>query len=376
MKFLLTGMFTTLKLRLRSVRGWAILLLLPLLVASVVLFLPKQEVSAPVQVGVCLPRTGGQAFWALLEQRSSAVISYILADEDQIDRNVAAGRWDCGLILDEDFDDRLEELDTDRIITLRISSGSVVYPLVRENVSACMAELTSPYIAREYLLRSGIAADKAALEESGFRLEPLGEDDRILVKMSTPDGKPLEPMVLAEESVDAILSWTVSVVILVWMLLSATDLGRWMESSAVRRMLGVRNKTLLMLSRIGADAVLAWAAGSVGLLLLGCGVGGCLAVLGYVLLWMAAATLAAHSAGVWKALPVCMPFLVVLSLLLSSALVEVEWFLPVLAGPAGMLPVSLFLSACGGGLLPLLLLFGGAALCLAASFGADRLQKA
>ena len=75
MKFLLTGIVMTLKLRLRSVRGWAILLLLPLLVASVVLFLPKQEVSAPVQVGVCLPKSGGEEFWALLEQRSSAVIS-------------------------------------------------------------------------------------------------------------------------------------------------------------------------------------------------------------------------------------------------------------------------------------------------------------
>ncbi len=375
MKFLLTGILTTLKLRLRSVRGWAILLLLPLLVASVVLLLPKQEVSAPVQVGVCLPKNGGEEFWALLEQRSGAVISYILADEDQIDRNVAAGRWDCGLILDRDFDDRLEELDTDRIITLRISSGSVVYPLVRENVSACIAELVSPYIAGEYMLDSGIAADRSDLKARGFRLETLGDDDRIQVKMSTPDGRPLEPMVLAEESVDAILSWLVSVVILVWMLLSATDLGRWTGHSAVRRMLGVRNKTLLMLSRIGADALLAWAAGSAGMLLLGMGPKGCLAVLGYVLLWMAAATVAAHFSGVWNALPVCMPFLVVISLLLSSALVEVEWFLPALAGPAGMLPVSLFLSACGGATAPMLLLFAGAALCLTVSFVTDRVQK-
>ena len=88
MKFLLTGILTTLKLRLRSVRGWVILLLLPLLVASVVLLLPKQEVSAPVQVGVCLPKNGGEEFWALLEQRSGAVISYILADEEQ-----STGMW-------------------------------------------------------------------------------------------------------------------------------------------------------------------------------------------------------------------------------------------------------------------------------------------
>ena len=194
--------------------------------------------------------------------------------------------------------------------------------------------------------------------------------------MSTPDGRPLAPLTLAEESVDDILSWMVSVVILVWMLLSATDLGRWIGSSPIKRMLSVRGKTLLMLSRVGADALLAWLAGALGIVMLGGGLEGCLAVLGYVLFWMAAACLAAHFSGIWNALPVCMPFLVVISLLLSSALVEVSWFLPALAGPAGMLPVSLFLRACGGMTASAVLLYMGAGLCLAASVVTDKLQKA
>lgn len=376
MKFIMTGILTTLSLRLRSVRGWAILLLLPILVCSVNLFLPSQEVSAPVQVGVCLPKRGGEAFWELLEARSGTVVNFFLAEEGEIDRNVAAGHWDCGLILAKDFESCLEDLETDRIFTLRISSGSVVYPLVRECAAACVAELIAPGIAEDYLLESGIVPDRAALKDSAFQLEMLGDDDRVRVTLTTPDGMPLEPLTLAEKSVDTILQWTTSAVILVWMLLSAADLGRWIQSPAVVRMQPLQSRTGLMLSHIGADALLAVAAGLIAQLLLGAEAAAFLAVPAYVLFWMAASILAAHFRPVWSAVPVCMPFLVVLSLLLSSALVEVEWFLPVLAGPASLLPVSLFLAACGGSAVSMLLLFAGASLCLTASVATDRLQKA
>ena len=374
MKFLLTGIFATLQLRLRGIRGWVILLL-PLLVAAVMLFVPVQEVTAPVEVGVCLPEEGGEALWQQLQQRNSAVIRYIQADEAQIERNVAAGRWDCGLVLAEDFDERLEDLDTDRIITLWTGNGSVVYPLVRENVSACIAELISPEIARQYLLDSGIAADQAALEDSGFRLEIQGESDRVLVHMSTSDGAPLEPLTLARRSTDVIMNWMVSAVILVWMFLSATDLGRWMETPAVRRMQSIRGRTMVMLSRIGADAVIAWVAGTAAVLILGGGLSASLAVLGYVLFWMAAAILAAHFSGIWNALPVFMPLMVVASLLFSSALVDVKWFLPVLAEPSKLFAVSLFLRACEGGVLPMVMLCAGAVLLLGVSVVTDKIRK-
>ena len=58
MKFLLTGIFATLQLRLRGIRGWLILLL-PLLVAGVILFVPAQEVSAQAATSVHQARGGG-----------------------------------------------------------------------------------------------------------------------------------------------------------------------------------------------------------------------------------------------------------------------------------------------------------------------------
>lgn len=366
MKFLVTGMYTALRLRLRSVRSLAAMLALPALAAIALVLIPKQEAAAPVRVGVCLPRQGGEAFREALQERSGTVMEFVWADEGQIDRNVAAGRWDCGLILAEDFDDRVAALETDRLITLRISGSSVVYPLVRETVSACVAELVSPCIALDYLYDSEI------LPDGGFRTQTLEKTDRVAVRLTDPEGRDLEPAALAEQTRNTVLLWMISAVILVRMLLAATDLGKWLERGAVKRMLPMRGKTLLMLSRIGADALVLWVSAAAAAVILGAGWEGCLGTLGYVLLWMAAAVLAVRVPGIRNALPVCMPFLVVISLLLSSALVDVSRFLPGLAGPAEMLSVRLFLDTCTGNPEAALLLLLAAAAMLGISFGMDR----
>lgn len=370
MRFICSGIAAMVSLRLRTVRIWLVLLLLPLLVFSVHLLLPRQEAAAPVQVGVCLPKRGGEAFWELLEPRGGTVMTFLPATEEEIDRNVASGNWDCALILSEDFEDRVEELEKNGIITLRISSASVAYPLVRECTCACLAQLMSPGIAKEYLLESGIVADAATME-AVFRLEALGEGERVNVKLSTPDGSPLEPLALGKESTDTILRWILSAALLVWMLLSAADLGRWSKTGAVSRMRPLRSVTVIFLSHIGADALLALTAGVLSQLLLGGGVWGCMATADYVLLWMSAAVLFARWEPVWQALPVCMPFLVVLSLLMSSALVDLRWFSDPLAAVSKVLPASLYLRGCDGSLPALGGLIAGSVACLGLSVALD-----
>lgn len=370
MRFVCSGIAATLSLRLRTVRIRIVLLLLPLLVFSVHLMLPGQEAAAPVQVGVCLPKRGGEAFWELLEARGGTVMTFLPATEAEIDRNVASGNWDCGLILAKDFDDRLEDLEKDGIITLRISSASVAYPLVRECASACLAQLMSPGIAAEYLLESGIVTEEDQLE-TVFQMKDLTDGERVNVKLSTPDGSTLEPLTLGRKSTDRILRWILSAALLVWMLLSAADLGRWNETGAANRMRPLQSTTAILLSHVGADALLAITAGCLAQLLLGGGAWGCLAVAGYVLLWMSVAVLAARRRALWQTLPVCMPFLVVLSLLLSSALVDLAWFSPALAAVGKLLPVSAYLRGCDGQPTALLLAAAGAAI-LGISALADR----
>ena len=59
MNYLIRGFLSALSVRLRSLRSLIVLICLPLLVLVVRLTLPMEEVSAPVQVGVALPESGG-----------------------------------------------------------------------------------------------------------------------------------------------------------------------------------------------------------------------------------------------------------------------------------------------------------------------------
>ena len=126
----MTTLHFTLLQRLGNLRNWIILLLLPMLTLSASFMLPEWRAESAVCVGVVLPESGGEEMWKQLQSHNNDVISFILTDENTLERNIAAGRWDCGIILAEDFDQKLAELDTDRIFTLQIGPGSTIYPMV------------------------------------------------------------------------------------------------------------------------------------------------------------------------------------------------------------------------------------------------------
>lgn len=365
MSYFVSAFLGTLGVRLKDVKTWLVLLLIPGLVAAAGMMFPAREMASPVQVGVALPPAGGEEMWALLEGCNNEVLTFIRADEDTIDRSIAAGRWDCGIVLGLNFEERLRALDTDGIIGLRIGPGSAVYPLVRESVSACMIQLLGPEIARDYLLESGIADDTTIAGMESRLQEVLDESDRVLVHMSTADGSPLAPLDLAREGMDAVLCWLISAVILVRLLLSATDLGAWINAPAVRRMTALRSPLTMMMARACADGLLLALSGSAAMALLGRGLWGCAAVWSYVLFWLAAAVLLARFPSVSGVLPVCVSFAVVLSLLLSSVLVDISLILPGLAGVCRWLPVTLFLAVCRGQWPAALCLTAAAAACFA-----------
>lgn len=359
MRYLIHGTFTFLIQRLRDVKSWLVLLLMPILVLAVMIWLPKEEVAAPVQVGVCLPEDGADELWDLLEERSGTVLQFVVSTEEQIDRNVAAGKWDCGLIVAEDFEERLEEMDTDRIFTLRISTGSSVYPLVQETVAACAARLCSAGVAEEYLRESAIGLTEESRMFLKERLrDTVSDSERVLVTMKTADGRKLNPLSVAERGLDELMRWAISAVMLVHMLLCAADLGKWFSLPSVRRLVPLRSATMLLTARIGADAILVIAAGCAAALLLGDGFLGCLAVTGYVIFWGVLAVVAARCQALWPVLPVLPSFAVVISLLHSSILVDASVLLPFLGGIAEWSPVALYLRICSGDLMGAVVLVG------------------
>lgn len=363
MRYFITAFWCTLSLRLKNWKTWLVLLLLPCLVLGAACLTPEAGTDAPVTVGVVLPERGGQALWTLLSGQNSGILAFVEATEDTIDRNVASGRWDCGIILAEDFDRRLEALDLDRIITLRISDSSTVYPLVQESISACIARLAGPYIAREYLLDSGIACEEN-IHEFLPRLEGvLDASDRVLVIPTALNGAQLEVPELAERGIQRFLLWLISAVILVRMLFGAADLGKWNSSAAAKRMHPLRSPGIMLAARAAADGILMLLSGCAAMVLLKESGWGCLAVLGYTLFWMSVSVLLAQFPRLHEALPVCLPFAVAISFLLSSALVDISVVLPSLSVISRILPVTLFLRTCAGDTAALGLLLTAALLC-------------
>lgn len=375
MRFFAEQFFCTLSLRLRNGKNWIVLILLPLLILGVIAMTPREEVTTTVTVGVALPEDGAERFWELLSGQNSGILTFVEAEEETIDRNVASGQWDCGLILPEDFSQRLEELDMRRLMVLRISGGSTVYPLVQESVSACLAQLAGPYIAREYLLESGIVPQEQ-MPQIQSRLEAeLGDSDRVLVNMRSANGETLEVPELTQRGITRFLCWLIAAVILVRMVFGAADLGKWLGSGAAKRMGALRSATEMLTARSCADGVMMLASGILAVLMLKGGIWGCLAVVGYTLFWVTASVLLAHFPRVYPALPVLIPFVVVISFLFSSVLLDIGLVFPALAGVSCWLPGAMFLAVWSGEAGSLAVLLSAALLWLLCAMGTDRLQN-
>ena len=365
MSFVLTLFRSSLRTQLSSRRTWVLLLLLPLLIAGTARLLPPEEVSTPVQVGVVLPEEGGESFWQRLERRSGLAVTFYRADRSRAERQVASGQWDCALILPEDFEARLARLEVEGLFTLLTGPSSAVYPMVRETAAACTAELVSPGIAERYLLDSSILSQEE-LDAARPRLnQVLLDQERVLVTMETADGRPLDPLTLADRGVSNLLSGLTAILLLIWTLLTAMDLGRWLDSPAVRRLLPLQGTLSLLLPRLAAALIPALCSGALTLLAVQAAPSCLLALIPYLMFWGAAAlALACWPAG-WTALPVLMPLVPALGLLLSPVLLDLSLLFPALEPVIRWMPVTLYLRACGGSWGDGLLLMVGGAVILA-----------
>ena len=372
MSFFQTSFWTELRVRLTSWRTWALVLLLPLLTLSAARLLPAEEVSTPVRVGVVLPAEGGEDFWSRLEERSGLVVTFHEAGYSQAERSVAAGRWDCALVLPQDFEDRLDRLEVDGLFTLLIGPGSTVYPMVRETAAACAAELLSPGIAEDYLLDSGIAAADGVEAVRPRLHEVLLDQDRVLVSLETADGRPLDPLTLADSGVSNLLSGLTAILLLIWALFTAMDLGRWLDAPFARRLLPLRGALPLLLPRLGAALVPAFCAGALALLAADDPAPCILALVPYLLFWGAAALVLARLRPVWSALPAAAPFVPVLGVLLSPVLLDLSLLFPALAPLIRWNPITLFLRAGGGAWGDGLVLTAAGAALLALTAAVDR----
>jgi len=314
--------------------------LLALALTAAVPALPGPENGAIAQVGLVLPPEGGQAMAALLQEGESRAVRYILTDEETAEKKVLSGQWDCALLLAEDFDWKLEDLETRQLMTLLTGPGSTVYPLVQEHAAACVMQLLAEPMAAAFLEKNGVASPEWA--EAPEETVP-----RVDIRLQTLEGAALEVPALKQAAERRLLLGTAAVLLLLWGLYLAGDLGRWLESGTARRLLAVRSEGQLLLPQLLAQSLplVTWGGVLAGVL---DGFPAAAAWLSYSLAVMGITLLAARCRPLWQAVPVCAPFLAAACFLLEPVLLDVEALFPVLLRWGRWRPVTLFMKSLAG----------------------------
>ena len=374
MRYFVLSLGLSLRARIRNKFFWLLLLLV--LAAGVLArgALRPDLSDAAVRVGAVLP-DGAEAFRDALDSRSGELIQFIYTDESTARRKVASSQWDCALILPEDFGDRLADSDLTGAVTLLTGPGSAVYPLVREAAAAALLELVTGQIASDYLLSSGIAGGPEDLPPQ--LAEPLPQEQRVRIGMETLTGRPLDSLELARESFSRIIRGSAAAALLVWMLFTAADLGRWLETGPARRMRPALGRVFLMLPRLTAASLPAFLLGAAVLLVLGelPGPAAVLALALYLAFLGALALLLASVRPVWTALPAVIPFAAASVFVLSPVFVDMARFFPWLGPLSRWLPATLYLQGGEGDPESLVRLLVLTAVLSAAAFLLERLLR-
>lgn len=353
--------------RLRRPGSWGLAAaLLALTIATILL--ANTGGAAAVRVGLVLPERGGGKLERLLLHRGGDVVEFVVTDEETAHRKVLAGSWDCAIVFADHFDRRLEALELDGAVTVVVGPASAVYPLVKETVAACLMELMSPYVAREFLEDSGISTGN--LED---RLEEIGETaQRVEVKLRTVDGAPLSVPAMTHTGIRFALRGLVFVMSLVWGLYLTVDLGIWLESGWAARLRTVRSTTELLLPELIAGLLPLFLWGSGVLLLLDGGVYAPAAYAGLLAVLLGMGCVAPRLPPVWRSVPVTLPFVTIVCLVVEPVLVDVSALFPTISRFTRWLPVTLCIRGCQGSLPAIAALLAIGAALLGASLVMDR----
>ena len=171
-----------------SRRAGLLLVLLPLTILTGGLLFPADRDDQPLEAGVCLPEhsPGAQALFQALSETDPTFVIFHEASEETLRNEVAAGRWECGFILHEDFETRYPEQYPGKLATVVRSRSGTLSPLLGEAFSAALYHVRAPYLAADYAAENGLASDESldALTEQ----VAAGPARRMALTIQTIDG--------------------------------------------------------------------------------------------------------------------------------------------------------------------------------------------
>ncbi len=325
--------------------GYLIALLLCPLVLAFGLLLPREARGTEILVGVSIPEDSpaAAALWERLEEERADTVTYLRTTPEEVREQVAAGRWECGFLLAEDFEDRLAEGRYEDLVTQVVSPASTMALPLREPVSAALLELCWRDIAGGYLARIGLD-----LPPVGTLEEMIQTEERVAIRaetvgaaaapLSSADGLPYTDM----------LTGGVGLWLQAAALLAAGHLRRWLCGGWARLALPRVGLGALLLPRAAVLGLAAWLAGAAALLLTG-GDGRTLACLALYQLCLTAVSAAlALLPGAERLIAVLLPVTPLACVICCPVLLDAALLVPALYPVSRALPLTHFLLAVQG----------------------------
>lgn len=326
--------------------------LIPLCAALLTLLLPPQELLPLTPVGWAVPEGCERAGELLgLLRESEGYVEFIETDEETLYRNVVSGKYECGFVLRDDFDARIDKGYYSRLFTLVKSESSTMHSLVSEAVSSAMLTMVAEDIGREYLLEIGASAP-----EDGWILE-----DSLRLEIVPAAGGEIGSAFVSEKLGQNVLKGAVAILLTLLSISLGDGLARRRKQEYHERMAALVGQVKLVLPPILAQSLMMLLVSMLSLLASG--------VYGFAELTTLCLCLAAQTFFI-SALPgghsaTLLPFLPVAMLVLCPILFDVSAFLPGLRYLSMLIPATHYLN---GAKLPLVILGAIYALLGAAAY--------
>ncbi len=350
MKFFLCALKTEFNTYLKDKKFLILMCLIPLFSFIASTFVSAEETLPALPVGIAIPEgsESGEELFSLLN-REIGVIEFIKTDSDTLRKNVALGTWECGFILDEDFDERISRGSTSDIFTMVINEGSTLHSLVSEALSSAMLTMLAPDIGSRYLNSVGAEEPEGGyILESEFALE--------IIPISETEIQPEQIAKSVNQTAIGGLSAVVMTVIAISLgnkLAGRREDSYHMRVSAIIGEFAVISPTLLV--EFMLFSAISWAT----LLILGANIG--IEIFIFCLSLTAMSFLI--SAFPHGTMSVILPFLPPFLLVLSPVFFDVTTFFPQLKPITTLIPITHFLNISKGiesgylGLIALILVY-------------------
>ncbi len=349
--------------------GYLVALLLCPLVLALGLLLPREARGTEILVGISLPEDSPAAaeLWERLEEERAGAVTYRRAAPEEVRAQVAAGHWECGFLLAEDFEDRLAGGRYEDLVTQVVSPASTMALPLREPVSAALLELCWQDIAGDCLARIGLD-----LPPVGALEDIIPPENRVAVRAETV-GTDAAPREMTESLPYAdLLTGGVGLWLQTTALLAAGHLRRWLRGDWARLALPRVGLGVLLLPRAAVLGLAAWLAGAAALLLTG-GDGRALACLALYQLCLTAASAAlALLPGAERLIAVLLPVTPLACVICCPVLLDAAMLVPALYPVSRALPLTHFLLAVQGQMGSAAMLAGMTALWGAAAWALGR----